>query len=434
MTLYIMAIICWGNLAKAANDTLKIEQSIMGYVETHDENPNAHMGEDYALGAHRLATMLDHSPYSVFNRFLYPQSRSYKAVVDPAGNGDVVDIQAGIDYVNSIGGGVVFIKAGTYNLTDVLTLYSNIELEGEGPGLTILNFTGAAKNIQIVGEVRTPILDTYGIPQNSKTVTGVNSDFLTSVFPGDWMILYTAWYKIASVDSDTELTLEDTYRGPTLILQEDPGIVVFKENVALRNFTVQGANNGNYITSSGVYSTYAAFLNIENVITRDNESYGFCLDYNWQGSCKNTQGIGNGFSGFQDSNCRGFSYEGCLAYGNEDDGFMLQTGSAVPAAITDCDSIMNGQHGFNVNFGHKYSLKGCNAYRNQVDGFRLYGGSFVKILGCHSEKNEEVGIDIEGGASPATFSVIVGNTVVNNTVDSIRDNGTNSIVEHNQES
>jgi len=131
---------------------------------------------------------------------------------------------------------------------------------------------------------------------------------------------------------------------------------------------------------------------------------------------------------------RGFSYEGCLAYGNEDDGFMLQTGSAVPAAITDCDSIMNGQHGFNVNFGHKYSLKGCNAYRNQVDGFRLYGGSFVKILGCHSEKNEEVGIDIEGGASPATFSVIVGNTVVNNTVDSIRDNGTNSIVEHNQES
>jgi len=106
-----MAIVCWGSLAKAANDTLKIEESILGYIENHDENPNAHMGPDYALGAHRLATMLDHSPYSVFNKFLYPQSRIYKAVVDPTGNGDVLTIQAGIDYVNSIGGGAIYIKA-----------------------------------------------------------------------------------------------------------------------------------------------------------------------------------------------------------------------------------------------------------------------------------------------------------------------------------
>jgi len=60
-----MAIICWGNLAKSADDTTRVEQSIQHYVETHDENPNAHMGEDYALGVHRLQTVMDHVSGSV---------------------------------------------------------------------------------------------------------------------------------------------------------------------------------------------------------------------------------------------------------------------------------------------------------------------------------------------------------------------------------
>lgn len=60
-----MAIICWGNLAKSADSTERIEQAIEAYIETHDMNPNAHMGEDYALGVHRLQTVLDHMDGSV---------------------------------------------------------------------------------------------------------------------------------------------------------------------------------------------------------------------------------------------------------------------------------------------------------------------------------------------------------------------------------
>lgn len=60
-----MPIVCWGNLAKSADSTQRIEQSIQAYIEGHDENPNAHMGADYALGAHRLATELDHLEGSV---------------------------------------------------------------------------------------------------------------------------------------------------------------------------------------------------------------------------------------------------------------------------------------------------------------------------------------------------------------------------------
>jgi len=66
-----MAIICWGNLAKSADDTTRVEQSIHHYVQTHDENPNAHMGEDYSLGAHRLQTMLDHPYGSIYPFHVY---------------------------------------------------------------------------------------------------------------------------------------------------------------------------------------------------------------------------------------------------------------------------------------------------------------------------------------------------------------------------
>jgi len=69
-----MAIICWGNLAKSADDTTRVEQSIQHYVGTHDENPNAHMGEDYALGVHRLQTVLDHSDGSVTTKHLIRNS------------------------------------------------------------------------------------------------------------------------------------------------------------------------------------------------------------------------------------------------------------------------------------------------------------------------------------------------------------------------
>lgn len=57
-----MPIVCWGNLAKSADDTQRIEQAIQEYVAGHDENPNSHMGADYSLGSHRLQNVLDH-PY-----------------------------------------------------------------------------------------------------------------------------------------------------------------------------------------------------------------------------------------------------------------------------------------------------------------------------------------------------------------------------------
>ena len=66
-----MVVICWGNLAKSADDTQRIEEAIQDYLEEHDSNPNAHMGDDYSLGAHRLQTMLDHPYGSIYPFHVY---------------------------------------------------------------------------------------------------------------------------------------------------------------------------------------------------------------------------------------------------------------------------------------------------------------------------------------------------------------------------
>lgn len=65
-----MAIVCWGNLGKSADDNLRIEQSIHDYVEGHNENVNAHQIEGSSLYMHRVQEELDHKYGSVDLKYL----------------------------------------------------------------------------------------------------------------------------------------------------------------------------------------------------------------------------------------------------------------------------------------------------------------------------------------------------------------------------
>lgn len=60
-----MAVICWGNLGKTADDNIRIEQSMQAYVEDHNENPNAHQIEGSSLYMHRVNEAIDHLDGSV---------------------------------------------------------------------------------------------------------------------------------------------------------------------------------------------------------------------------------------------------------------------------------------------------------------------------------------------------------------------------------
>lgn len=60
------------------------------------------------------------------------------------GTADDVQIQAAVDYVVALGGGIVFIKKGTYNLATYVILGSNVTILGEGSGVATLVSPDAA--------------------------------------------------------------------------------------------------------------------------------------------------------------------------------------------------------------------------------------------------------------------------------------------------
>ncbi len=60
-----MPVICWGPLAKSAQDPTTISEYIAGKVLEHNVSPSAHGLDGYSVYNHRVAPILDHSDYSI---------------------------------------------------------------------------------------------------------------------------------------------------------------------------------------------------------------------------------------------------------------------------------------------------------------------------------------------------------------------------------
>ena len=160
-----MPQICWGYLAKNVDDTTLIEQQIDIQLGAHNSSPDAHLGDGYALWAHRLSPYLDHPYESVRNVNIIATARSYDYIVDPSGNGDFETIAEAITAVNVLGGGSIFICQGTYNITADLEITVPIEIYGEGSELTILDFQNSNYKIYPHGSSGThlPSFDIHGV-------------------------------------------------------------------------------------------------------------------------------------------------------------------------------------------------------------------------------------------------------------------------------
>jgi parallel beta-helix repeat protein len=94
--------------------------------------------------------------YNIAARLDYMTSnagkRSCTVIVAPTlDNGDYTDIQQAIDYVNGLGGGLVYIREGTYLLTSAITMtsYSDIIIRGSGNKTVIKSNVSLANMIAI---------------------------------------------------------------------------------------------------------------------------------------------------------------------------------------------------------------------------------------------------------------------------------------------
>lgn len=424
-----MAIVCWGNLAKSAESITKIEQSMEGYVSGHNQNPNAHMADGYSLFEHRDQPIIDHVFYSVRNIFMYPQIRTYKAIVDPAGYGDMTDIQAAVDYVAALGGGSILAKAGIYTLSDDIVIPSNVILEGEGPDITILDFNGTAKNLRLVGASEFEEEITWGLPHDSATITGVGTAFESKASAGDYFQINGVPYKIAVVDSNTVITLQETYQGVAIVDSTDYYTWQAVSNAGVKNLTTMNSGGGAIDTGSGLVISETVDCKIENVISRGNAYYGNHIVNNYNLKLEDVIAKGNTGRGFHLQANRACGVTDCQALSNESYGFYLQESGLTSVELTRCEAYQNDLDGFHFSSCTYLTLSQCYADYNSRDGFRAASGDWNNIENCRANKNEGYGINIS--AAVCNEFTVTGNIARLNITGNFNDAAPDTHVAHN---
>ena len=354
-----MTVFCWGNLGKSADDSQRIEEAIQAYVENHDANPNAHMGEDYALGAHRLMVEIDHLPYSAKNALLYPTARTYQMIVDIDGGGDTDDIQTAINTVHAMGGGKILIKNGTYNLTSNLTLYSNIDLIGDDKTDTILDFGTNEYSIIINGKYDVVVnnLTVQNTPYfafdlndcNSLNINSINISNCGTGFNLSGYIKNSNFENLTFNSMDyTCFYIDITHSFGSYNIFKD----IFADTI------------GSYGVE--IYSGYN--LIFQNMFLYNLGSAGFYIesdymDYTILSNCNVSYCTTDGFSIWDLDRVM---FNSCVAHHCDNNGFKISGVSE--CSFVGCHAHSNGAYGFNLsNTTSRNIVDGCVA-RNNVSG------------------------------------------------------------------
>jgi parallel beta-helix repeat protein len=410
-----MPIICWGNLAKSATETTTIDSEISDYIETHDENPNAHMGADYSLGAHRLSVEMDHLPYSIRNKLLYPQGRTYKAIVDPAGNGDVTDIQTAIDYVNSIGGGSILIKAGTYTLNSDLTLYSHIHLCGEDADTTIIDFNGAHSQILAIG--------TGGTHKSDIEISGLQ---IKNSYNGNDCAVYFQYVDDSEIHDDYfQLNYDsDAQEGGDIRCSHCLRIKI-ERNRASHSGQFYA---GNYCVHNLIQENYINYAYQTAISEAD--SYYFKMTRNHLVNC-----VGTCFESL------GYLYNAIFAENTADSfGSVFIMLDAVNGDIYDniitgnTIQCVDGNYGVYI-FQEAGHIASDNIVSNNIisdadnDGIRIRNSDYNVVLGNRIFDSSNYGINIYD--SGCLKNIVVGNQCIGNVSGGINDVGTTTELGHN---
>ena len=134
------------------------------------------------------------------------------AIVDSGGGGDYTTLGAAITASETM----IFIRAGTTTETGNITIPTNTTILGESPDNTIIDM-GTTYTLGTADQSASQYTTgTISISTDQNFVTGSGTTFTGNVSAGDYILLGYDWYKILSVDSATQLTLTQNFRGPTI--------------------------------------------------------------------------------------------------------------------------------------------------------------------------------------------------------------------------
>lgn len=331
------------------------------------------------------------------------------------GTADEVQIQAAIDAANSAGGGVVLIKEGTYTTNAIITIKSNVILEGQGKGTIItLNNTASVSDIITFSSATYAGVRNLSVDGNAENNAGTNNginvsgsnNFCENCIVHDigknGILTYDGNYN--RISGCTVMRCARRNVADNIILYDTNNIV---ENcIAYDNYDALGNCFGIYSESTGTANNEAQ----DNIISN-------CIAYL--------------SGGWGSANVNGFNVEGgirltmtnCQAHDCEYGLNILDSSATGNEPIRDLmvsnSSFSNNvKTGIRVDDGDRISIIGCLVRDNGEDGIYIQGLGAVNdlvISGCLIEGNTGTGIDTY--ASYAGENWIISNCVVkNNTV------------------
>ncbi len=328
-------------------------------------------------------------------------------------------IQAGIEYLNRVGGGTLHVLPGVYNLRNAIYLHPNITLRGSGEDTILKKCDSVVTKL-----LRDSDWFEYGIQVEDVKgfVSGGGIMLRSKKGAGDWQydVLRAT---VTAIEGDV-LYLDVLTKENFWIENDATAGTVFPlltaenvDNVVIQDIVLDGNRdknehiNGNF--SGSVFIQYCNKWRFKNVVSRNYNGDGFsfqvCDDIQFQ-SC---QAINNADLGFHPgSGSQRPVFRNCISRGNSQGIFFCW--SVSDGLAENC--ILSGNRRYGISIGHRDTdniIRGCMIksngevgilFRKEDNEFRCGSRNLIEncMIRDNGTKRTGFGIDIQGKTEDIT--------------------------------
>lgn len=313
---------------------------------------------DSALAAGEETTLNGLVTSYVYVEIVEPVSSSRQAIVskDIDKPGDFTSIADAF----AAGAKSVFVKNGIYYETSDIVIPNYGQLIGESLGGVVIALV-AGNSIKCDGsDGAAELTGTMDISKDSKSVTGTGTLF-TNASVGDFLLIGTNYFTIGSIESDTALTLIDTYRGKSLTDQ---------------SFRIQPMHTG---------------INIENMTVASSTSVGLYLRGLRHISVK-AVAFGNCTGNIEIHECGDIGLSTIVS--NFASGIGIVISNSVSVSLNTVSCFNSTSYGFNLKGDCcDIIMEACASENNSADGFRIEDScNGIRMLDCIAKYNDGCGV------------------------------------------
>ena len=263
-------------------------------------------------------------------------------------------IQAGIEYLHRLGGGILQIYPGTYQMNNALYLHPEITLRGSGDNTVLRKTDGMVTSI-----IRDMDWYEYAVQvENVKGfITGGGIMLRSRVDSSDWAFR--------------------VFRGTIMSIE---GNVLFLDNIPYENFWKEED-----VSAATIFPIITAAEKTDNVIIED-----LVLD----GNKANNEIINGNYAGAVFiQNCDNWTFNNVTARNYNGDGYSFQVCDDIH--FNNCKSLDNSGLGFHPGSGSQCPVfRNCTSTGNDLGIFFCWGVSHGLAENCVLSGNERYGISI----------------------------------------